>query len=118
MGGRTDSEFWRYVSSGATQTDFVRDLLETAKHRIPSWGDFVRCHKGVGWELYCYVMAGIGKLDRQVLEKLFTRETWEQTAYHFDTLRASLGQEYIHFQTFPVFVEYFRSMRNNFINSK
>jgi len=116
MGGRTDSEFWRYVSSGATQTDFVRDLLETAKHRIPSWGDFIRCHKGVGWELYCYVMAGIGKLDRQVLQQLFTRETWEQTAYHFDKLRAGLDQEYVHFQTFPVFVEYFRSMRTNFIN--
>lgn len=113
MGGRTDSEFWKYVSSGATQTDFVRDLLETAKSRIPNWNDFIRCHRGVGWELYCYVMSGIGRLDHKVLEKLFNEETWHQTAYHFNDLRSKLDQEYSYFQPFPVFVDYFRSIRNN-----
>jgi tryptophan halogenase len=113
MGGRTDSEFWKYVSSGATQTDFVKDLLETAKSRIPNWNDFIRCHRGVGWELYCYVMSGIGRLDHKVLEKLFTEETWHQTAYHFNDLRSKLDQEYPYFQPFPVFVDYFRSIRNN-----
>ena len=111
MGGRTDSEFWRYVSSGATQTDFVKDLLETAKSRVPSWNDFIRCHRGVGWELYCYVMSGIGKLDKSLARKSFDEQSFNETAFNFYKLRASLEQEYRYFQSFSVFVDHFRSLR-------
>jgi tryptophan halogenase len=118
MGGRTDSEFWKYVSSGATQTDFVRDLLETAKVRIPSWNDFIRCHRGVGWELYCYVMAGIGKLDKSQLEKLFDTESWHQTKFQYNSILNTLDQEYRFYQPFPVFVDHFRQLRETFLNTK
>jgi flavin-dependent dehydrogenase len=113
MGGRQDSEFWRYVSSGATQTDFVRDILETAKSRMPSWNDFIRCHRGVGWELYCYVMAGIGRLNAEETRKMFTRETWMNSELQFNHLRASLEQEYTYYQPFSVFVDYYRSLRQS-----
>ncbi len=111
MGGRTDSEFWRYVSSGATQTDFVKDLLETAKSRVPSWNDFIRCHRGVGWELYCYVMAGLGRLDKNLARKSFTEQTYNETSFNFYKLTSSLEQEYRYFQPFSVFVDHFRSLR-------
>lgn len=111
MGGRTDSEFWRYVSSGATQTDFVKDLLETAKSRVPSWNDFIRCHRGVGWELYCYVMAGLGRLDKNLARKSFTEQSFNETSFNFYKLTSSLEQEYRYFQPFSVFVDHFRSLR-------
>jgi flavin-dependent dehydrogenase len=113
MGGRTDSEFWKYVSSGATQTDFVRDLLETAKVRVPSWNDFVRCHRGVGWELYCYVMAGIGRLNPRIAKQSFTDSEWNQAISQFTNIQHSLEQEYRFFQPFPVFVDYYRSLRQS-----
>jgi tryptophan halogenase len=115
MGGRTDSEFWKYIDSGETQTDFVRDILETAKVRIPSWNDFIRCHRGVGWELYCYVMAGIGRLNKVQIESMFNKETWHQAALEFNNIRFNLEKEYRDYQPFEVFVDHYRSLRKHSI---
>jgi hypothetical protein len=111
MGGRTDSEFWKYIASGETQTDFVRDILETAKVRIPSWNDFIRCHRGVGWELYCYVLAGIGRLNKSQIEAMFNNETWHQSSLEFNNIRFNLEKEYKDYQPFSVFVDHYRNLR-------
>lgn len=63
MGGRQDSEFWKYIDTGATKTEFVSNLLEMAKTRIPTSHDFPAYYGSAGWALYSYVMAGIGKIN-------------------------------------------------------
>ena len=30
--GRKDTEFWKYINSGATATDFVKSMHEVCKH--------------------------------------------------------------------------------------
>jgi len=55
MGGRTDTEFWRYISSGETKTEFVNDLLEMCKTRMPDNNDFPKYYGSAGWPLYSYV---------------------------------------------------------------
>ena len=62
MGGRTDSEFWRWIATGAITTDRTRDLVAYAQERQPTNKQFGTYFGGVGWELYCWVLAGTGNL--------------------------------------------------------
>lgn len=66
MGGRDDSEFWKYIKTGVTQTDFVKDLLAMSKTKMPTIHDFPGYFGSAGWPLYSYVMAGLGLLDKTV----------------------------------------------------
>lgn len=66
MGGRNDSDFWKYISSGATQTDFVKNLLSMIKHKIPTTHDFPGYFGSAGWPLYSYVMAGLNLIDKKL----------------------------------------------------
>jgi hypothetical protein len=69
MGGRDDSEFWKYIKSGATQTDFVKNLLEMAKSKIPTTHDFPGYFGSAGWPLYSYVMSGLHLIDKNLAKK-------------------------------------------------
>ena len=70
MGGRTDSEFWKYISSGETATDFVKELLESCKVRTPTNRDFDIMFGNADWSLYSYVISGIGRLSPDVSSRL------------------------------------------------
>lgn len=63
MGGRTDSEFWKHISSGATKTEFVDTLLTMSKNRLCTYNDFPEYFGSAGWGIYSFVMAGIGIID-------------------------------------------------------
>lgn len=65
-GGRTDTEFWRYINTGVTKTEFVHNLIEMAKHRMPTHHDFPTYYGSAGWPLYSYVMEGIGIIDKSI----------------------------------------------------
>jgi len=67
MGGRTDSKFWEYIHTGATQTEKTKDLLEMAKCKMPSNKDFDLYTGGVDWGLYSYILFGTGNLSTSVL---------------------------------------------------
>jgi hypothetical protein len=69
MGGRTDSEFWKYIATGATQTDFVKDVLLMCNHRMPSNNDFKKYFGSTDWGLWSYVLAGTGKLSSETCKK-------------------------------------------------
>ena len=69
MGGRTDTEFWRFIATGATKTEFVADLIEMCKTRMPDINDFPKYYGSAGWPLYSYVLAGIGLLTPEVAQK-------------------------------------------------
>ena len=66
MGGRTDSEFWKYISSGATKTEFVKDMLEMSKSKIPTFNDFNEYYGAAGWPLWSWVLAGTNNLSADV----------------------------------------------------
>jgi Tryptophan halogenase len=87
MGGRTDSEFWRYISEGNTQTEKVKLLLETSKTRIPSKGDIPDYLGAAGWGLWSYV---IDKLDSKLAKKEL-----ESVMYNTDTSLTEAGKIYI-----------------------
>ncbi len=67
--GRKDTEFWKYINSGATATDFVKSMHEVCKHRVPNATLFPRPEGGAGWPLWSYVLAGTGKLTSEVAER-------------------------------------------------
>lgn len=90
MGGRTDSEFWRYIADGNTQTEQVKLLLETAKTRFPSKGDIPDYMGAAGWGLWSYVMAGINKLD-----PIIAKKELESVMYNSDTSLTEAGKIYI-----------------------
>jgi tryptophan halogenase len=69
MGGRTDSEFWKYIATGATQTDFVKDILLMCNHRMPSNHDFKKYAGSTDWGLWSYVLAGTGRLSSEICKK-------------------------------------------------
>ena len=72
LGGRTDSEFWRYISAGNTLTDFNKDLRETCKSRIPTIHDFPGYPGAAGWTIWCYILAGTGQLTPEIARKHLT----------------------------------------------
>jgi tryptophan halogenase len=69
MGGRTDSDFWRYIASGETKTETTTNLLEMAKSKCPTNTNFNQYLGSADWGLYSYVMFGTGTLSRNTLIK-------------------------------------------------
>lgn len=116
MGGRTDSEFWRYIATGATRTDFVNNLIEMCKSRMPSISDFQGYHGSAGWPLYSYVLAGTGILTKEVARKQFTvddkivfnltRDSYQRWCDH-----SNLNDNNLH--SYDEFVAYFRKLRQS-----
>lgn len=85
MGGRTDSEFWRYISSGATKTEFVDSIIEISKKRMLNSRDFPHYFGSVDWGISSFVLAGTGNIPRSVLEK----ELVDYAPRNFDFLLAA-----------------------------
>jgi hypothetical protein len=61
-GQRTDSEFWRWMQTGETHTDTVKNVLELQKTRHIQPTDFDGYHGYAGASLWNWVMAGLGHL--------------------------------------------------------
>ena len=68
-GGRQDTEFWRYISSGATLTPFVRDMIDMSKHRSPNTSEFLGFFGYAGWVLYSQVLAGTNNLTPEIARR-------------------------------------------------
>ena len=92
QGGRTDSEFWRYISSGATQTDFVKTLLTTANDRLLNTNDFPRYWGVAGWSLYAWIMGGLGLFDN-LKQTLTADQLFDQELIYFNQ-QQSMAQRY------------------------
>ncbi len=117
MGGRTDSEYWRYISSGATKTEFVSNLLEMCKFRQPSSHDFPTYYGSAGWPLYSYVLAGIGKLNRDAcaaelnLKSNVHGEYRRLTVQSFYDSQDEWTREQKKLMAWPEFIDYFRMLK-------
>lgn len=67
-GGRTDSEFWKYMGSEESSTEFVIETLEKCKTRPPSllhYSDLIGAFSQ-GWS---WVLAGLNIIDRDMSKK-------------------------------------------------
>jgi hypothetical protein len=64
QGGRTDSEFWRYLNTGATLTPFVEEVIGRAKYKLPSFAQYE--HKwGTSTILWNWILAGLDMVNRE-----------------------------------------------------
>ena len=66
-GGRTDSEFWKYISNEETMSNFCSDIVSTCKSRFPSNRDL--CSPSFGEpdiSLWLHVLAGTGHLKQSI----------------------------------------------------
>ena len=86
QGGRTDSEFWKYITAGNTLTDHVKNIIEISKYRLPNNSLFPGISGASGWPLWSYIMAGTNNLDPNISRKelelhritKFAQATYEQ----------------------------------------
>jgi len=69
---RRDSEFWKYVTSGATITPSVEAVIEMAKHRVINNADFTAFHGYAGAGLWNWVLDGLGLISNSTVEKELT----------------------------------------------
>ena len=68
-GGRTDSEFWKYMSSGDANTEFVNTILGMTKSKLPTFNDFDEYYGAAGWPIWSWVLAGTNNLSGTVVKK-------------------------------------------------
>ena len=109
QGGRVDTEFWRYITSGATQTDRVRALLLMSKHHTPSYHDFPIYEGAAGWGLYCWVMAGLNLFKDQPPNTDIEAFVDQNIAYN--KLQGSMKAQYGNNLSHDEYIEMFRNMR-------
>lgn len=58
QGGRKDSEFWKYLSTGATLTPFVEEVIARSAYGLPSFLQYE--HKwGTSTTLWNWILAGL-----------------------------------------------------------
>jgi hypothetical protein len=66
---RTDSEFWRWMQTGETRTDFVNNIIELSKIKIPQSADFRSYYGFAGAPLWNWVLVGLGIVTKKQAEK-------------------------------------------------
>lgn len=69
MCGRDDSEFWKRITAGETVSDFVKDIIDVCKSRVPSRSMFPKFSGSAGWPLWCWVLAGTGNITPKTAQK-------------------------------------------------
>lgn len=67
--GRNDTEFWKYIDSGATMTPFVENMRGLCKYRVPNTTMFPKQEGSAGWPLWSYVLAGTGQLTDEIARR-------------------------------------------------
>ena len=116
MGRRDDSEFWKYIKTGATQTEFVKELLAMCKTKTPTFNDFPHYQGSAGWPLYSYVLEGINALNKDIAGSEIDFDLPQGNLYeitqesHYE-LKKQWQAETQDCYTYKEFIEYFRKIR-------
>jgi hypothetical protein len=116
MGGRDDSEFWKYIKTGATQTEFVKELLAMCKTKTPTFNDFPHYQGSAGWPLYSYVLEGINALNKDIAGSEIDFDLPEGNLYeitqesHYE-LKKQWANETQYCYSYKEFIDYFRDLR-------
>ena len=118
MGGREDSEFWKYIKTGVTKTEFVKELLEMTKNKIPTTNDFPQYQGSASWPLYSYVMEGINVINKDIAGaeldiKWNGSNLYELAQQRYYENNKQWDQELLYESTYKEFIEYFRGLRGS-----
>jgi tryptophan halogenase len=69
MTKREDSEFWKYCKHSLEKRDKVKYAIDASKHMCLSYLDFEMYHGSANWGVWCWTMAGLGYLNKDVAER-------------------------------------------------
>jgi len=67
--GRNDTEFWKYVNSNDSLTDFTKEIIEISKIRSPNASMFPPVAGTAGWPLWSFILGGTGNLTADIAKK-------------------------------------------------
>jgi hypothetical protein len=118
MGGREDSEFWKYIKTGVTKTEFVKELLEMVKTKMPTVNDFPLAQGSAGYGLYSYIMEGINVINKDIAGaeldiEWFGSNLYELAQQGYYGNNEQWDQELLYESTYKEFIEYFRGLRGS-----
>ena len=80
---RDDTPFWKYVNNDLKRDALIEKLLEINEYRIPNHDDFPYYKGSAGWGVWCWVLAGNGLIDKEVLEKSLITHNFEKESEYF-----------------------------------
>jgi tryptophan halogenase len=66
MGGRTDTEFWKYCKNEIPRPDFVLEIIEISKNRLLTENDIDNPFNSLSYRAWNQVLAGLGKFSKDV----------------------------------------------------
>lgn len=69
QGGKTDSEFWRFIADNDIATEFVKNIIEISKHRLLNKTDVPNNADSIGYQAWNQVLAGMGFISKDVATK-------------------------------------------------
>ena len=73
-GGKTNTDFWKYVTYDKPISDKVSDILNLSKTRLTRWDDFDTYYGCVNQIVWNTTLAGLGHFKKETIEKVFS--TW------------------------------------------
>lgn len=80
---RDDTPFWKYVNNDLKRDALIEKLLEINEYRIPNQDDFPYYKGSAGWGVWCWVLAGNGLIDKEVLEKSLITHNFARESEYF-----------------------------------
>lgn len=112
LGGRNDSEFWKYITSGKTSTDFATHLKEMCKSRVPTIYDFPSYPGSANWLIWGYILVGTGQLSKETAQRNLNQGIIDEALYSLDHL--SIFSEKTRLTHYS-FEEYFSTIKSKSI---
>jgi hypothetical protein len=73
-GGKTDTEFWKYITYEKPVSNKVNEILELCKTRLTRWDDFDTYYGCTNQILWNSTLAGLGHFKKETILKIF--DTW------------------------------------------
>jgi len=66
MGGREDSDFWKYVKYELPKRNKVTEIIDICKYRCPSPRDWEVFPGASGWGVWATILPGLGILSKKI----------------------------------------------------
>lgn len=92
LGGRKDSEFWKYCSTGEISTDRVTEILEISKHRLLTEKDIPNPYNSLSYRAWNQVLAGLGKFSKEAALQSLTAKTEERYNAWYNSLMIQMKE--------------------------